>query len=52
MKRFCLPGLHYSQCMIWPSIPAEIITSAIPGQSQSSPAQSTLIDKTGLVPTL
>lgn len=37
MKRFCLPGLPYSQCMIWPSFPAKIITSAISGHSKNTP---------------
>jgi hypothetical protein len=47
MKRFCLPGLPYSQCMILPSFSAEIITSVISGHTKALLAQSTLIDKTG-----
>jgi hypothetical protein len=47
MKRFCLPGLSYSHCMILPPFPAEIITSVISGHTKALLAQSTLINKTG-----
>lgn len=47
MKRFCLPGLPYSPCMISPAFPAEIITSVLPGHTKALLAQSTLINKTG-----
>lgn len=46
MKRFCLPGLSDSQCMISPAFPAEIITRVISGHSKALLAQSTLINIT------
>lgn len=36
MKRFCLPGLPYSQCLIWRIFP-KVITSAISGQTKITP---------------
>jgi hypothetical protein len=37
MKRFCLPGLRYSQRMIWLSFLPSFITSAISGSTKNSP---------------
>ena len=52
MKRFCLPGLPYSQCIIWPSLLAKITPAQYPDKQKSLLAQSTQIKKKGLVPTL
>jgi hypothetical protein len=48
MKRFACP-VFLIRNMILP-LPAKIITSVISGHSKALLAQSTLINKTGLVP--
>jgi hypothetical protein len=37
MKRFCLPGLPYSQCMIWPSFRQKLSPAQYPDNQKNTP---------------